>query len=70
MTRQPLSSHLLASAGYDPETQILEVEFSRGGIYEYEGVQPEIYQAFLAAPSHGSYLLSEIKGRYPYRKVN
>ena len=38
MQRNPLKSSMIKSAGYDPGTQTLEVEFSNGVVWDYAGV--------------------------------
>ena len=53
MKRVALQSSSLRSLGYDPEQQILEVEFSSGALYRYEAVPPEVVQALLEADSLG-----------------
>ena len=55
--------------GYEQKRRMLQVEFIAGSVYQYENVPQEIYKDFLDAPSHCSFLESEIKGKYPYRKV-
>lgn len=68
MTPVEGSSNLTAH-GYDPETETLRVEFKGGNQYEYHGVPKEMHQAFLEAPSQGSYLHSIIKVGCPASKV-
>jgi hypothetical protein len=41
--------------GYDREIAILEIEFTNGAVYEYDGVPEEIYADLLAAESKGAY---------------
>ena len=68
--RVPVSSSTLASAGYDPELRILEVEFLNRSVYQYLNVPPYIYSGLMNASSHGSYLDSHVKkAGYPYRHV-
>jgi hypothetical protein len=69
MERQPVSSSNIASVGYDENTEILEVEFLNGSIYEYKNVPLVIYQEFINAASLGSYFNREISKTYPYEKV-
>ena len=35
MERQPISSSNIISAGYDPDTQTLELEFKNGVVWQY-----------------------------------
>lgn len=69
MHRQAVSSQNIASIGYDEPTQLLEVEFLNGGIYHYFNVPSAVYDALMAAPSHGTYLNAYVKGQYQYQKV-
>jgi len=48
---------------------VLEVEFLNGGIYHYLNVPSVVYDALMAAPSHGTYLNAYVKGQYPYQKL-
>jgi hypothetical protein len=69
MMRQPVSSGNLQSVGYDPNSQILEVEFNSGSIYQYTGVPGSVYQGLMGASSHGSYFAQNIRDRYPYTRI-
>jgi KTSC domain len=70
MNRIPVQSSNLRSIGYEAETELLEVEFRTGGLYEYSGVPPEVHAALMSAQSHGSYFSREIRNRYPGRMLN
>ncbi len=69
MQRTPVSSSNLRSVGYDPASQTLEIEFQNGRIYQYFNVPQSVYDALMAAESHGRYFLAHIRGVYPYRRV-
>ena len=69
MRRNPVDSSSLASAGYDGEREVLEVEFRNGGVYDYLGVPAKVYRAFMEAESKGRYLNAEIKPCFAYRTV-
>jgi hypothetical protein len=69
MQRAPVVSSNLRSVGYDRASQTLEVEFQSGALYQYFGVPPEVYQALLAAPSHGSYFVANVRNAYPYQRL-
>src|SRR5688572_3679593 len=61
MEREPVDSTNLASVGYDPETQVLEIEFQSGGVYQYYDVPVELYEELMSASSHGSYFVHFIR---------
>lgn len=70
MERKQLQSTNLRSAGFDAETNTLEVEFNHGGIYQYQDVPHSKYLALLDAASHGTYFDKEIKkAGYAYNKI-
>jgi hypothetical protein len=61
MERQPVKSTNVKAVGYDAETKVLEVEFKSGGIYQYAGVQPEMYADLLAAESVGRFVSQVVR---------
>ena len=69
MDRAPVSSSNIAAIGYDEDTQILEVEFTDGSVYQYSGVPPGEHNGMMNADSKGKYLHANIKKRYPYVKL-
>lgn len=71
MKRVALQSSSLRSLGYDPEQQILEVEFSSGALYRYEAVPPGVVQALLEADSLGRHFNQVFKPQhYGYRRID
>jgi hypothetical protein len=56
MERQPVTSESLAEIGYDPDLETLEVQFRRGGVYQYYNVPPFMYERLMAAESLGRFL--------------
>lgn len=69
MQRVELASRVVVSAGYDPETSTLELEFASGRIYRYDGVPQGTYEWLLRAPSKGGFVTRMINGRFPFRDV-
>lgn len=69
MVNQMVLSTEIEWIGYEEKSSMLQVEFIAGGTYQYQNVQPEIYQDFLVADSHCKYFESNIKGQYQYRRV-
>ena len=70
MYRKNVISSNIESVGYDGESQILEVEFKSGSIYQYLNMPGYEYESLMGAPSLGSYLNDHIKDRYICNKVN
>lgn len=69
MERIQVSSSNIASIGYDPDGEILEIEFLKGTVYQYYNVPKYVYDELMSAASHGSYLSANIKGTYSYSQV-
>lgn len=75
MNRTPVSSSNVASIGYDPTTQTLEVGFKNGSVYQYSGVPATIYVGLMetdkVGASVGSYLNVNVKkAGYPYARLS
>lgn len=70
MLRQVVSSSSVRSIGYDRAHALLEVEFSSGKIYQYEGVAAEVARAFVSADSKGAYFNEHVRDRYPSVRVS
>lgn len=69
MKRERVESSNLASVGYDAESQILEIEFKHGGIYQYSFVPQSVYKGLMGADSHGKYFSSHIKNSFNYKHI-
>ena len=69
MQRALVESTTLRSAGHDPSSAILELQFRNGAVYQYSFVPPSVYQDLLAACSKGGYFNQNIRGRFPYHRI-
>lgn len=59
------SSSTVHSIGYDPKSAELHVQYKGGAFkYVFQGVPPDVFQAFLAAPSKGQFNATAIKPRF------
>ena len=59
----------IAATVYDAENFILEIEFLSGTIYQYFSVAPEVNEAFLQAPSKGSFFNQHIRNHFLFTKL-
>lgn len=48
----------------------LRVRFKNGGVYEYQGVSEEAYQALLTAESVGKHFAAHVRNAFPSRKLS
>ena len=69
MTRVRLGSSMMASAGYDSASRVLEIEFATGSVYHYFDVPLDVYQELLDAPSQGRLFHSRIRGIFECHHV-
>lgn len=69
MRRVTLESAVIASAGYDPRTAVLEIEFTTGDVYRYFAVPPSVHRALRNAVSAGQYFSDRIRDVYPSQIV-
>ncbi|MCA3109865.1 MAG: KTSC domain-containing protein [Rhodocyclaceae bacterium] len=69
MNRTPCTSSQIASHGYDPATQTLEVEFKTGAVYQYDGVPPEVADGFNNCESVGKHFGAQVRGKFPHRML-
>lgn len=69
MERVPVSSSNLVSVGYDPESETLEVEFTKSGVYHYSNVPLFMHERLMMADSVGKFFNAEIKDAYPCSKL-
>jgi hypothetical protein len=69
--RKPVDSTSIATMGYDPASGVLEIEFKESGeVYRYFEVPVAAYEAFLEAPSKGTYLNQQFKkAGYRYERL-
>lgn len=64
----PVISSNVESIGYDEGTRKLRVKFTRGVVYEYSDVPPEIWEGWRGV-SVGKYLHKKVIGTYACEKV-
>ena len=65
---QLVSSSDIASFGYDPVAQTLEIAFHATGVYRYFSVPAELFETLRNAPSPGKFFLQNIKGKFAWEK--
>jgi hypothetical protein len=67
--RTQVSSSAIQSVGYDPETAVLEVEFTSGELYRYFAVPRSVHRELLKAESPGHYFGEHVREVYPTEHV-
>jgi hypothetical protein len=69
MERKRVNSSKIRAVGYDPKSQLLEIEFSDGKLLAYRGVSPEVHRQFTAAPSPTSFYEDKIDESFPSTRL-
>ena len=67
--RKRVNSSKIRAAGYDAKSQVLEIEFSDGRLFQYRGVSPEVHSQFMAAPSATSFFEDKIDENFPSSRI-
>jgi hypothetical protein len=70
MDINPVVSSNILSIRYDGDSKTLEIEFNKGGVYQYYDVPLAEYEGLMSAESIGSYFYHNIRnGGYRSEKV-
>jgi hypothetical protein len=69
MQRVQLDSSLLASVLYQPDAELLDVEFRQGEHYRYFRVPPECFRQLLRAESKGRFFNRNIRNHFAYQHL-
>lgn len=67
-TTLPVDSSLIQRVTYATDAT-LTVHFHNGAVYRYFTVPRSLLEAFLAAPSKGTYFNRHIREAFPYQRV-
>ena len=64
-----VDSTAIQAIDYDKARRKLFVRFQSGERYVYAGVPGEVCRSFLDADSKGRFFQAEIRGQYPYARL-
>jgi hypothetical protein len=65
-----MPSSVVSRFEYDPLSSTLRVIYVSGAMYDYLEVPEQIYVAMKQSGAKGIFLNKNIKGHYPFKKVN
>ena len=63
-------SSQISSMEHDSETEVLKIEFRRGGVYEYYKVPWDVWEDLISRESVGKGFHALIRGQYEYKKLS
>lgn len=69
IVRERVKSSNIHSVGYESNEIILQIQFLDGGIYEYYGVQKDVFNELMKTESKGKFAIRYIYYSYRYERV-
>ncbi|UBF30329.1 KTSC domain-containing protein (plasmid) [Kovacikia minuta CCNUW1] len=60
----PIQSGMANAVGYDPDRNLLQIEFKSGSVYQYEDVDAATWRELQTSDSAGRFFNRRIKGQY------
>lgn len=63
------NSSFIAGIGYDPESQVLTLQFDKGYSVSYDGVDAATAEEMREASSMGQFYHARIKGQFASRRA-
>jgi KTSC domain len=69
MHRFPVPSKEITQVGYQEDSEVLEIQFVKGGVYQFFNVPSNVFDEFMKAPSKEGYYHSKIGERFPCSRV-
>jgi hypothetical protein len=70
MHRFPIPSKEITQVGYQEDSETLEIQFVKGGVYQFFNVPSTVFNEFMSAPSKEGYYHSKIGERFPCARVS
>jgi len=64
----PESSNIVRF-GYERDSNVLSIEFKKGGKYQYFDVPESVFESMKVADSKGQYFAQNIKGVFRYARL-
>jgi hypothetical protein len=69
MNREYIGSEDVSSAGYDPETMVMEIEFHNGTVFQYLEVPAEIFEGLISSVNPGKFFAQSIKNKFKFFQI-
>jgi hypothetical protein len=69
MNRFPIPSAEITQVGYQEDSETLEIQFVKGGVYQFFNVPSTVFNEFMSSPSKEGYYHSKIGERFPCSRV-
>ena len=69
MYRIPVSSVDITQIGYQEDSEILEIQFSRGEVCQYYNVPSVVYNELMKSPTKEDFYHQKIGERFPCSRI-
>jgi hypothetical protein len=69
MNRTAIASPGIAQVGYEEGSEILEIEFVSGKIYQFYNVPSKMFNQLMSASHKELYYETNILVRFPYKRI-
>jgi len=69
MHRIPVSSVDITQIGYQEDSEILEIQFSRGEVCQYYNVPSVVYNELMKSPAKEDFYHQKIGERFPCSRI-
>lgn len=64
-----VQSSNIEQIGYNEGSEVLYVKYKSGKVYAYDKVPKNIYEGLEKAESKGSYMNSQVKGKFSFKII-
>ena len=64
-----VQSSNIEQIGYNEGSEVLYVKYKSGKVYAYDKVPKNIYEGLEKAESKGSYMNSQVKGKFSFKTI-
>jgi len=69
MNRTAITANGIAQVGYEQGSEILEIEFTSGKVFQFFNVPEKMFNQFMNTPQKEFYYERNIYERFPYKRV-
>lgn len=69
MNRTGVTANGIAQVGYEQGSEILEIEFTSGKVFQFYNVPEKMFDQFMNTTQKESYYEINIYERFPYKRI-
>ena len=69
MHRTAITANGIAQVGYEDGSEILEIEFTSGNVFQFFNVPPRMFHQLMDTPFKEFYYQNNIHDRFPYKRI-